>query len=362
MFGEFATSHSELTLYAAICQGLAHDAETAVILLAASPGQRRPVLWLAALHDLVLRDPHVVAARWFPSVRGSTVGNRGMLVGDPWPDVRQTVLDHRDGLTEVIATHSTQTNEVNRAVYLAPALAVACDDVTDTEVALVEMGASAGLLMLLDRYRIERRSAGQATIVGDPDSPVRCVGDDRSEPTVPATPLPRIGTRVGVDRNPVGLDDEAAVRWLEACLWPDVPRRAERFRAAVDLARQNPPTLVQGDMVDDLATVVALAQRGGEPGAHTVVFSSWGLTYVAREQRRRVGDVLARLAASGAPVSWVTAEPAGCAPGLAQPPGLDAGGDVTVLGVRRWRDGGEIEPIVVGSCHPHGAWVDLVPR
>ncbi len=358
MFDAFAASHSELTLYSAICRGVATDAEAASLLLAATPGQQRPVLWLAALHDLVLRRPDVAAARWYPSV----VSRNHVPQGGPWADVRQTVLDHRDELTASIATHSTQTNEVNRAVYLAAALAAACADVPDVPVALVEMGSSAGLLLCLDRYRIELRASAGTAVTGDARSLVVCAGEDRSDPPSLAAPLPRIASRVGIDLHPVAVDDVSGLRWLEACLWPDVPGRVERFRAAVDMARKDPPTLLQGDMVADLATPIALAQQGAEPGSHVVVFSSWALTYVARERRPHVSVVLDHTAAAGAPVSWVTAEPWGCMPGITLPPQPAAHGNATVMAVRRWRDGAETESRVLGTCHPHGAWVDLTAR
>lgn len=356
MFRQFAATHADLPLYAAICRAVAHDDETATLLLAAGPGQRRPVLWLAALHDLVLGNPTVAAARWYPSVTG-----RGRSPsGDPWPAVRQTVLDQRTALTEVIATRTTQTNEVNRAVYLAAALTAACDDLPGQTVTLVEMGASAGLLLLLDRYRIERRSAQGSAVVGDPDSPVVCVGEDRSHPVPAAGLLPPIAGRVGIDLHPVPIDDQAALRWLEACLWPDVPGRVERFRAAVGLARQHPPALMRGDMIDDLTEVITVAQGHAEPGTHVVVFSSWALTYVARERREEIEQTLRQLSAAGVPFSWVTAEPVGCVPGIPLPPPLAAdSSDGTVLAVRRWRHGVETEPRVLGICHPHGAWVDL---
>ena len=199
-FGEFAASYSELTLYSAVCRQVADDPESAALLAEAAPGQDRPVLWLAALHDLVLRDPGVPAARWYPSV----VGRDHVPAGDPWPDVRRTVHDHEAELRAVIATRSTQTNEVNRCVYLAPTLALATADQPDRPVALVEMGASAGLLLGVDRYRTEL--AGPPDLVlGDPASSVRCAGADRSEPLLATgnPTLPRLAARRGLDRHPV---------------------------------------------------------------------------------------------------------------------------------------------------------------
>jgi hypothetical protein len=132
---------------------------------------------------------------------------------------------------------------VNRCVYLAPALALATADLPDRPVVLVEMGASAGLLLGVDRYRTELTGPPDL-VLGDPASAVRCAGADRSEQRLvarsPPPVLPAVAVRRGLDRHPVDLTDAAAVRWLEACLWPDVPGRVERFRSAVDRQAQNP--------------------------------------------------------------------------------------------------------------------------
>ncbi|HEV7721635.1 MAG TPA: DUF2332 family protein, partial [Iamia sp.] len=148
-FTRFAQTYSHLPLYSAIARGVAGDPEVASLLTAARPGQARPVLLLAALHDLVLRSPGVAAARWYSSVGGSAVGSLASG-GDPWPDVRATCLSHASSLRSVIAGRSTQTNEVNRVVFVAALLAAAGADVPAAPVALVELGASAGLLLGLD--------------------------------------------------------------------------------------------------------------------------------------------------------------------------------------------------------------------
>jgi len=54
-FGEFAAEYAALPLYSSLCRHLAVDDELAGLLLAAKPGQARPVLWLAAVHELMLR-------------------------------------------------------------------------------------------------------------------------------------------------------------------------------------------------------------------------------------------------------------------------------------------------------------------
>jgi hypothetical protein len=357
-FAEFATSYAELTIYSAVCRCVATDPDCAALLQEAAPGQDRPVLWLAAVHDLVLRKPDVPAARWYASV----VGRDHLPSGDPWPDVRRTVLDHQDELRTVIASRTTQTNEVNRSAYLAPALALACGDGPDQPVVLVEMGASAGLLLNLDRYRVELVRPDGALVLGDPDSPVRCSGEDRSNPPLARRPaalaLPPLVGRVGVDRHPVDLSDVDAVRWLEACLWPDVPGRVERFRSAVCLLAGIPSPVVEGDMVDDLPDVLAGALDAAPLDAHLVVFSSWALTYVDRARRPDVAQTLAAISRDDLPVTWLTAEPPHCVPGIEAPPELEADrGQTTVLGLRRWRHGAEQDSSALGVSHPHGQWV-----
>ncbi len=355
-FHQFAVSFPDLALYRRLAAGCAEDPEIAGFLLAARPGQQRPVLLFAAVHDLVLRRPGSALARWYASVTP-----RGALAtDDPWPVFRRTVMDHRDELLPVLATHATQTNEVNRSVLVAVLLAAACADAPDSRVRLVELGSSAGLLLAPDRYRIDVGG----TVVGDPGSPVRVAGDVRgpNEPAMRAFPS-KISERVGIDRDPVPIDDRDRIRWLEACLWPDQPWRIDRFRAAVALAAAEPPTVVAGDMIDRLPSALAAGSAD-----HVVVMNLWSLTYVDRERRRRVADRLTEAAARRRAVSWISAEPAGCVPEV-DPPEWDGDADHdagegarpdTVLGLRCWRDGAETAPRALGWSHPHGDWIELV--
>lgn len=353
---QWSREYTDLPLYAAITRAAAWDDEVAALLLSAQPGQARPVLLLAALHDLILDRPDLPAAQWYPNVRGTAVRTDG----DPWPDVRRAVLDHADRLREVISSRTTQTNEVNRCVYLAALLQRACADVPDLPVGLVEIGASAGLLLGIDRYRTTltrqgvERVEGERAAYGPPDSPVQCVGLDRSALGLGALRVPPIVEARGLDLYPVDLHDTAAVRWLAACLWPEVPGRYERFVAAVDLLRQDPPQVDRGDMIDDLPAT--LSRSGGE---HLVLFSSWALTYTDRARRPLVAEQLAQVAAGGRPVSWITAEPPRCMPGVSLPSRLQDAQGGTVLAARRWRSGAELAPEYWGTAHPHGQWIDL---
>lgn len=352
---EFARENVDLPLYSRLANGLADDEPVASLLLSARAGQARPVLLLAALHDLVLQHPDLPAARWYPSVTGAAVAPEG----DPWPDVRAAALEHADRLRAVIATRSTQTNEVNRSAYVSALTAAAAADRQGQPVALLEVGASAGLLLNHDRYRLQVRHDDQERILGAVGSAVVCHTTELTGDLLPAgrADQPVITSRTGLDADPIDLDDADGRRWLEACLWPDQPERLERLRAAIRETRDHPPTLIRGDMVKGLRAAADVALRGSDP-AHLVVLTSWAATYLPPAARLRLVDALTDIAAGVDAVSLVSAEPPGVLPGLfGSTHDHEPAPSTTVLGLHRWRGGAARSPQVVGTAHPHGAWL-----
>jgi hypothetical protein len=111
-------------------------------------------------------------------------------------------------------------------------------------------------------------------------------------------------------------------------------------------------------MVDELAAVAAQAP----PDAHLVVWHSWALTYLPRDERPRFAAAVAELAASRRSVTWLSAEAPGTVPGL-EPPAVpdDASEEIrfaTVLGVQPFRDGVVGDARAVGRCHAHLRWLE----
>ena len=372
-FRDFAAAYPSLPLYHAICAAAAEDEEVVRLLLEARPGQERPVLLLAALHDLVLRlvedapvDPPAVT-RWFASLTDPAQAptTDEWRAPGPWPEVRDLLLGHRDEVRATIAGRTVQTNEVNRSTYLLAMLSLAAPG---QEVALVEFGTSAGLLLTPDQYDVAITDPSGAEVAwGDPSSAVRLRAEDRLA-TLTGRGLrpPAIVSRVGVDLATVPPEDHETLRWLQACLWPDMPERVERFRAAVRQRQQLPPRdrpiLLDGDLTDPDAVHRAL-QRGLDPiggDAHVVVVTSWTLTYVERALRPGFAEALAGFAhTSGARVSWCSAEPAGAVPGLPPLVGRSTPKGVAQLGVRRWQGGRELDPHTWGTADPHGRWLEI---
>ena len=248
-------------------------------------------------------------------------------------------------MQRLLATRHTQTNEPGRAALLAVGLGVAAGRL-GPRVALLDAGCSAGLNLLLDRYRFDYGAAGT---LGPADSPVRITCAARGPVPVPAR-LPDIADRRGLDRAPVDLTDPEDARWLLACVWPDTGR-LPRTAAAIELARADPPRLIAGDMVTDLDAALDTL----DPAVPVVVVTTSACGYLTVEQRHAFVDILTRRARHQA-IAWLTTDPPGVIdllPPIAAEPGDTLG---TVLGLVTFDTGVPVGQSL-GLGQSHGAWL-----
>ena len=332
-----ATSASRAPLYRTLATAIADDAQLCSLLQVASDEQAIPVLLFAAVHHELLRTREPSLACFYPNLQ------REPAEGDAFAAFRDFALLNADSIRATIATRHTQTNEIGRCALFVPALAA-----LNTEVgplSLVDVGASAGLNLMLDRFRYTYEPGGS---VG-PASTVHLPCSTRGPVPVPGT-LPSIAAAVGIDAFPIDLDDDDALRWLEACVWPDQIDRFERLVAAIDLARTVRPVVRHGDAVDDLAATVVEAAAAGHP----TVTNSWVLNYLAPASRQRYVAALDELG-SRFDLSWVLAESPAQTVGLPIPT-TEPAEELTVLSVVRWR-GGRRTVQRLATCHPHGYWM-----
>ncbi len=303
--------------------------------LALAIADHRPALELLQKVHRPRRQPNLLlgALRWY-----------GVDVSDPaaalaWLD------EHRAQALEVLRTRRTQTNEAARCALLLPSLAQLAQR-SRGPLAVVEVGASAGLCLLLDawRYRYtmlppddasdtsdtsdtgdtsDTSDTGCSGVLGDADDepgsarPVSTpssvstrhdVGPADSPVTLtcavsgPAplpTAVPPIAWRAGLDLHPVDPSDPDARRWLQALVWPEHVERAERLGAALDMAVQARPDVRAGDMTTDLAPLLDEARSAAEalaPGdgpATVVVTHTAAMVYLAPDDRDCVRRVIA---------------------------------------------------------------------
>ena len=335
------TTATRAPLYARLSASIADDVAVADLLRSAAAPQQLPVLLFAAVHYLLLGGLGRALAAHYPNLSPTSPSS------DPYPAFRSFVLEHSAMIVELIATRSTQTNEVGRCAVFLPALGMLDDE--RGPLALVDVGTSAGLNLLLHRYSYHYQPGGT---VGAP-SAVHLECSTRGSVPVPRQ-LPRIAAGIGIDQSPIDVTDEHDVRWLEACVWPDQRERFERLVAALEMARREPPDVPPGDAIDDLSTAVTEAATTGHP----VILNSWVLNYLTGEQRARY---VATIDAIGAEIdlSWLVAESPALTPELPVPssPGSE---HLTVLSLAIWRDG--VRTVQrLGTTHPHGFWLHWEP-
>lgn len=246
------------------------------------------------------RQPNLVfsAARFHGAEAGGYDGFRDWLARN-WASVEPTCR-----------SHSTQTNEPGRCAVLLPALGQ-----IHAPLALIEVGASAGLCLLPDRYSYRYHPAGEAGECRlDPvDGPSAVLLDCTTTGPVPVPGrLPRVAWRAGIDLNPLDVTDAADVAWLEALIWPEHDDRRARLRAAVRLAQESPPRVVRGDLNDEVEALVAAAP----PEATVVVFHTAVLAYLDEAGRDRFAATMGRLYAQRG-VRWLANEGRTVVPGVA---------------------------------------------
>jgi hypothetical protein len=197
-----------------------------------------------------------------------------------YAEFRVWLIENWPNVAAVARTRRTQTNEAGRCVPLIAAL-----DRIPGRIALLELGASAGLCLLPDRYSY---SFDDLPRLGTGGPLLTCRTSGQGTP--PAS-LPDIVWRRGIDLAPLSVDDADDRRWLEALLPLDRPDRRERLRDALDAARSDAPQVVAGDLLDELESCAADAPRDA-----TLVVAALGtLVYLPAERRAQVLPAIRRL-------------------------------------------------------------------
>jgi hypothetical protein len=246
---------------------------------------------------------------------------------------RDWFLSHWPEVKRIALTHATQTNEPRRAAVLLPVLAT-----LPQPLALIEVGASAGLCLSLDRYSYQYNDEAPIHPASGP-SPVLLTCEARGAVPLPSA-VPTVAWRAGIDINPLDVRSDDDVRWLSALTWPEHEDRRERLAAAVSIARRDPPRIERGDLNELLPALAAEAPKD----ATLVVFHTAVLLYLDRAARQRFVDTV-----RGLDAVWLSNEGDDVTPGVAERLTRKSETPAFVLA----RDG---EP--VAFTQPHGAAIE----
>jgi hypothetical protein len=330
-FAQWLERAGRSPLYVALLRGAAADCHAGGVVARAfdgivvPPGSVPALRLMAALHYLVLRGQAPELARFFPSAGG------GEAPDHAWP-VAATTLGERFEEVRARLRRGVQTNEPGRSAALYGGLLWASERV-QAPLRLLEIGASAGLNLLADRFAY----VAGGELLGAADSPVRFQepwrGAPVSDPRAAAGRL-EVSTRAGCDRSPIDVREPGARELLLSYVWPDEPERLSRLDAALAIAQAEPPVLERSDASAWLDAALA----GGEVGV-PVVFQSVVWQYLSDAER---ASIAAAIEAAGArrALLWLTLEQSA------------AGGDqLFELAARVWPGG---ERTVLAGCEDHG--------
>ncbi len=338
---------------------LSRDEELIAIAAEIPPDKLPPLLFQAAATFLILMLEPAPLRRWFPRV------------GEPQPrldasfaaEFRSFCLHHRARLAELCAAHRYQMNEVGRCADLIPALASAPGD--GREIALIDIGTGAGLALQADRYSyVYRGPRGDVSVSGAAASNVVLETEVRGAliPPLPAAPL-RIGARVGIDSEPLDLNDPAVTAWLGACI-PQEVQAVTRFHHAVEVARRHPVQTVRGDAVEALPGVLAAV-----PDDMLIcLLDSYVHVFFSGDELRSFRDIVDDIG-SRRDLDWISIDPLvpmgndarDSVLGIDVPPALiernRSDGVFGVIGRMSYR-GGERTTELLGIAHPGAAWLE----
>lgn len=229
-----------------------------------------------------------------------------------------------------------QTNEAGRSGALMCGL-IEVSRRLGQPLEVLEIGSSAGLNLLIDRYRFDLGG----TLVGPADSPVTIEPEWRG-PVPPAVPVSFASVR-GCDQAPVDVRDPAAAERLRAYIWADNPERQARMTGAIAMIAEAPVQLEQADAADWLEARLAEPQAEGVTRVlmHSVVWQ-----YLPPETQARITAMMETAGAGASadkPLAWVLMEP-------------DRSLHRQEVWVRTWPDGAPA--VMIAASQAHGAWVE----
>ena len=252
-----------------------------------------------------------------------------------YAEFRRGLTDHFDAVRTVMLERSTQTNEPGRCASLLPILAS-----LRQPLALLEVGASAGLCLFPDRYGYDYPMRSLRPIEDAHPYPVFSCDADVGV-LVPGA-LPQVVWRAGLDLNPLNAGDPNEAAWLEMLVWPEQEERRIRLRLALDMVVREKPNLVRGDLLGPEFEALC---RQAPDNATLVVFHTAVLAYVSNKDDRTAFAERALALAD----TWICNEAPSVTPHLDRVPAGCPSQGAFLLSVNQrpvaWTD-------------PHGAWIE----
>ncbi|MEU9371657.1 DUF2332 domain-containing protein [Streptomyces avermitilis] len=337
-FQGFATQQAagKSPLYATLSRAVTRTPEILDLAAGTQPGQPAPNMLLAAIHHILRRGVQHPLAAFFTGHEELDEDHADALLTD-------FCQRHAGDIARIISTRSVQTNEVNRCAVLLPAFAALQQQLDDNRpIRIVDVGASAGLNLLWDRYTYDYDGHRLSLPSSDPDTVLSCEIKGGTPPL--SLDVTRFVRPVGIELNPVDVTDTEATEWLVSLTWPEQTTRMRTLNSVLALAARTPPTILAGRAEDHLADV--LAQTPADQ--HVCLVFSWSIYQIFGSPggRERLLDTLADLS-QHRPLHEIS---------------IGHFGHDTPRVIMASHHGGVSRSDVVAHCDVYGTWLDWVAR
>ncbi|MFI0711273.1 DUF2332 domain-containing protein [Streptomyces inhibens] len=337
IFERFATQQAagKSPLYATLSRTVARTPELLDLAAGTQPGQPAPNMLLGAVHHILRRGVQHPLATYFTGHEELHEARADALLTD-------FCRRHTGQIRRIISTRSVQTNEVNRCAVLLPAFAALQQQLDDRPIRIVDVGASAGLNLLWDRYTYDYGEHRLSLPASDPDTVLTCEIKGATPPL--SLDIAAFIRPVGIELSPVDVTDPEATDWLVSLTWPEQTTRMRTLNSALALAARTPPTILAGRAEDHLADVVAQTPAD----QHLCLVFSWSIYQIFGSPggRERLSDTLAELS-QHRPLHEIS---------------IGHFGNPTPRMIMATHDGGLSRSDVVAHCDVYGTWLDWLAK
>jgi len=232
-------------LYAHLCRQGAEDPEV-LALSAEGLDAASPVHLFTAVHYLLLGGIDHPLARHFATLTAQPAPPE-----EAWPHFKDFCRSYREEVRHLISTKPVQMTYAYRCRSLLPSMCVVADE-AGQPLNIVELGCSAGLMLVFDKYGYELRDGEH---VGDPDSPVQLAGTIHG--TGPALRIPEIASRTGLDLNVIDPASDDDRLWMIATCYPELLEDQRQLADAMDMIAASDIAFHEGDALALLPQVLA---------------------------------------------------------------------------------------------------------
>jgi len=230
-------------LYEYLSLKIAEDKDILELASHSKEGQPVPNLLFGAVHYLLLKGKTHSLKEFYPSI----VDEPRNDVDESYKYFKDFCEQNKNEIITILKTKLVQTNEVRRCSYLFPTFCYIFDTIKKP-LALIEIGTSAGLQLLWDKYSYSYETN---EIYGDRNSEVHITSEIKGEnsPFLQGS-IPPVASRIGIDLNTIDLTNDEEYLWLKALIWTNHNQRRELFQKASGYVKDNPLTLIEGDGVE----------------------------------------------------------------------------------------------------------------